>query len=90
MHAHVHVCVCVLSYVQFFATPRTVVHQLPHPWIFQAKYWNSLPFPPPRDLANPGIEPTFPTLAGDSLSLSHLGRHPHIHMQFCLSLVNLS
>jgi len=27
-------------------------------------YWSGLPFPSPRDLPNPGIEPTFPALAG--------------------------
>ena len=25
--------------------------------IFQARYWIGLPFPPPRDLPNSGIEP---------------------------------
>ena len=28
------------------------------------KYWNGLPFPPPGDLPNPGIELTSPALAG--------------------------
>ena len=28
--------------------------------IFQEKYWNGLPFPPPGDLPDPGIEPTSP------------------------------
>ena len=35
--------------------------------IFQAKYWNGLPFLTPEDLPNPGIEPEFlasPPLAG--------------------------
>ena len=27
-------------------------------------YWNEWPFPPPRDLPDPGIEPEFPALAG--------------------------
>ena len=26
--------------------------------ITQQEYWNGLPFPPPGDLPNPGIEPT--------------------------------
>ena len=26
--------------------------------ILQARMWSGLPFPPPGDLANPGIEPT--------------------------------
>ena len=28
------------------------------------EYWSGLPFPPPRDLPNPGIEPESPALAG--------------------------
>ena len=73
------VCVCVLSRVQFFATPRTVVHQAHLSMDFPSKLLEYMPFPPPGDLANPGTEPTFPTLVGDSLSLSHLGRHPPPH-----------
>ena len=40
------------------------------------EYWSRLPFPPPGDLPNPGIElesPAFPALQEDSLLLSHLG-----------------
>ena len=29
----------------------------------QQEYWSGLPFPPPGDLPNPGIEPAFPALA---------------------------
>ena len=36
------------------------------------EYWNTLPFPPPRDLPNPRIEPVSPTLHADYL-LSHQG-----------------
>ena len=28
------------------------------------EYWSGLPFPPPGDLPDPGIEPTSPALAG--------------------------
>ena len=34
------------------------------------EYWSGLPFPPPGDLPDPGIEPQSPK---DSLRLSHLG-----------------
>ena len=40
------------------------------------EYWSGLPFPPLGDLFNPEIEPVSsasPALAGDSLSLSHVG-----------------
>ena len=31
------------------------------------KYWTGLPFPPPGDLPDPGIEPRSPVLQADSL-----------------------
>ena len=51
-----------LSRVQLFVThptdcnpPGSTLHG-----IFQARNWSGWPFPPPRDLPNPGIKPTFP------------------------------
>ena len=41
--------------------------------IFRQEYWNELPFPPPGDLPDPGIELTSPALQEDSLPLSHQG-----------------
>ena len=39
-------------------TPWTVACQAPLPMGFpRQKYWSGLPFPPPRDLSNPGIKP---------------------------------
>ena len=38
------------------------------------EYWSGLPFPPPGDLPDPGIEPSSPALQADSLPLSHLRR----------------
>ena len=35
------------------------------------KYWSGLPFPPPGDLPDPGIEPKPPALHADSLPVSH-------------------
>jgi len=35
------------------------------------EYWSGLPFPPPGNLPNPGIELTSSTLQADSLPLSH-------------------
>ena len=66
------VCVCVralvlssFSRVQLFATLWTVAHQAPLSMGFsRKKYWSELPFPPPGDLPDPGIEPTSPALAG--------------------------
>ena len=39
------------------------------------EYWSGLPFPPPGDHPNPGIEPTSPAWQADSLPLSHQGSH---------------
>ena len=51
-----------------FMTPWTVGSQGPLSMGFSRKeYWSWLPFPPPGDLPDPGIEPTFcasPALAG--------------------------
>ena len=48
-----------------FATPWTVAHQAPLSVGFpRQEYCSGLPFPSPRDLPNPGIEPRSPALAG--------------------------
>ena len=50
-----------LSHVRLFVTPRTVAHQVPLFMGFsRQEYWSGLPFPPPGDLPEPGIEPTSP------------------------------
>ena len=46
------------SRVQLFATPWTVALQVPLSIRFsRQEYWTGLPFLPPGDLPNPGIEP---------------------------------
>ena len=59
-------CVCVLlNRVQLFATPWTAACQAPLSMGFpKEEYWSGLPFPPPGDLPNSGIEPLSPALAG--------------------------
>ena len=50
------------------ATPGTVAHQAPLSiGLPSQEYWSGLPFPPPGDLPNPGIEPGCPALQADSL-----------------------
>ena len=57
-----------------FSTPWTIALQAPLSMGFpRQEYQSELPFPSPRDLPNPGIEPVSPWQE-DSLSLSHLGR----------------
>ena len=38
------------------------------------EYWSELPFPPPGDLPNPGIEPRSTTLQADSFSAEPQGK----------------
>ena len=66
-YSEVCVCVCVcvcaqlLSPVQLFGVPWTVVHQAPlSVWFPRWKYWGRLPFPSPRDLPDGGMELIFP------------------------------
>ena len=60
------------------------------PWNFsRQEYWSGLPFPPQRDLSNPGTETALPTLkavswiAGRSLLLSHQGS-PLCYLTICI------
>ena len=55
--------------------------------IFQVRILESLPFPPPGDLPNPGIKPTFLTLPADSLPLCHLGS-PYLKIRFPAKLAS--
>ena len=51
-----------------------IAHQAPLSERFsRQEYWSGLPFPPPGDLPDPGIEPASPVLQVDSLPLSHQG-----------------
>ena len=63
-----------LSSVQLFATPWTVACQAPLSMGFSRhEYWSGFPFPSPRDLPDPGIEPASPTsllLAGGFFTTS--------------------
>ena len=57
-----------LSHVRLFATPWTVAYQVPSSMeLSRQEYWSGLPFPPPGDLPNPGIEPGSPALQTDAL-----------------------
>ena len=57
-----------LSCVQLFVTPWTVAHQAPLSMEFsRQEYWGGLPFPPPRDLPDPGTEARSQALQAVSL-----------------------
>ena len=54
-----------LSGVQLFVTLWTVTHLAPLSMGFLKQvHYSGLPFPPPGNLPNPGIEPKSPVLAG--------------------------
>ena len=61
-----------LSCVRLFVAPWPVARQAPLSTGFpRQEHWSELPFPPPRDLPNPGIKPTSPmspALAGRFLT----------------------
>ena len=72
-----YMCVSCSVMSSSFVTPWTVAHQAPLSTEFsRQECWSRLPFPPPRDLPDPGIEPSSLCLLhwqADSLSLCHLG-----------------
>ena len=76
------VYVCVLSHVWFFGTPCIIARQAHLSMRFcRQEYWRGLPLPPPEDLPNSEIKPTFPVsplFLADSLLLEQL-RKPYTH-----------
>ena len=69
-HGHLRVLKVIvvksLSGVQFFATLWTVAQQAPLSMeCSRHEYWSEMPFPPPGDLPDPGIEPAPSALAGE-------------------------
>ena len=83
--SHQKVKVKSLSGVRLFLTPWTVAYQVPPSMGFSSQEcWTGLPFPPPGDLPDPGIEPRSPCIAGRRFTyrLSHQGSpksHTHKH-----------
>ena len=68
---------CVLGYLvlsKLFVTPWTLAHQASLSMGFpRQEYWSRLPFPPPGDLPDPGIEPAYlvsPALLGGFFTTS--------------------
>ena len=65
--------ICMLSHVQFFATPWTIAPLASLSMgFFRQEYWSGVPFPPPGDLPNPGTEwasAISPPLQVDSLAI---------------------
>ena len=58
-----------------FATPGTAARQAPLSTGFpRQEHWSGLPFPPPGDVPDPGIEPASPVQAGRFLTTEPLGK----------------
>ena len=80
-------CVLNRSVVSLFATLWTVAHQAPQSMGFsRQEYWSGLPFLPPGDLPDPGIEPEsfmFPPLVNGFFTTS-AGTH-HYRSFFVLN-----
>ena len=67
MHIYMYICVCMYIYISM-GFP-------------QQEYWIWLPFPPPRDLPNPGIEPKSPEspVLADRFFITEPSRKLHTH-----------
>ena len=64
-----------LSHVRLFATPWTVAYQAPLSMRFsRQELWSGVPFHPPGDLPDPGIEPGSPALESDALTCEPPGK----------------
>ena len=58
LHVPCYAILCHFSCARLFMTPGTVARQAPLSMGFsRQEHWSGLPFPPLRDLPDPGIEP---------------------------------
>ena len=65
-----HECQNIISHVQLFAIPWTVVYQASLSMGFsRQEYWCGLPFPSPGDLPDPGIESRSPALQANAFTV---------------------
>ena len=83
--------VCFSHQVMFdsFGIPWPVARQAPLSMGFpRQEYRSGLPFPSPRDLSEPGMEPGSPALQADSLPLSHQGSPSLSFITFLFQSVN--
>ena len=73
-HTQLHQSVSRSVVSNSFATQWTIAHQAPLSMGFsRQEYWRGLPFSPPGDLPDPGIETMSPALQAVSLLLNHWG-----------------
>ena len=80
----------LLSRVQLFATPWTVAHQAPLSMGFsRQEYWSGVPYPPPGDPPNPGMEARSSTLQADSLPSEPSRKPPKNNYNYYKLLTNI-
>ena len=72
-----YIFLLLFSHVQLFCDSMDCGPQSPLSLEFpRQEYWSWLPFPPPGDLPDPGIELGSPAWQADSLPLSHSEAQP--------------
>ena len=80
----------LLSHAQLFATRWTLACLAPLSMGFPVQeYWSRLPFPPPGDLPDPGIDlksPAYPAVAGGFFTTEPPGKHSIVYAQPKMSL----
>ena len=84
-------CYCLVAKcIQFFCNPMDCSCQTPLSMgFFKQEYLHMLLFPSPGDLPNPGIEPTFPALAGKFFTIETPGKAPKDVVVFTLPTLGL-
>ena len=74
-----------LSVVSDSATPWTLAYQAsPSMGFSRQEYWSGLPFSPPGDLPDPGLEPWSPALEADALTSEPPGDRAWSHWKIGL------
>ena len=78
-------CAQQVSSIQLFVIPWTEPHQAPPSMeLSRQEYWSGLPFPPPWNLPNPGIEPASlvsPALTGGFFTTGAPGKPSWVYRQ---------
>ena len=72
-------CMCVCSVLSDFGPMDCSPPGSSAQGIFQQEYWSGLPFPPPKDLPDPEMEPASPALAGGFFTTSATWEAPKEH-----------
>ena len=87
-------CVCaqLLNHARLIGASWTLACQAPLPMEFsRQEHWSGVPFPTPRDLPDPGIEPTSlvsPALAGGFFTTGPPGKPKRLAKKSCMPFLN--